>query len=189
MVSSPLALFNLLFVCLLPSQTVVPIRVRGERELREHLTGSFVAGETEVQCKECCTVSSVWLAACPKKCFLTFFTMVFIYFWLFWVFVAVQTCCGAWGLSFWWLLWLWSVALGLLGFSSCYSWTLEHRFNSCRAWAWLLCGMWDLPKSDIEAASLASAGEFLNLEPSGKLKKYFLIYLFTALRLQWQELL
>ena len=45
--------------------------------------------------------------------------------------------------------------------------------------------MWDLPGSDVEPTS---AGKFLNLEPSGKPKKCFLIYLFTALMLQWQEL-
>ena len=39
-------------MCLLPSQTVVPIRVRGAGEFREPLTCSFVPGEAEVQCKE-----------------------------------------------------------------------------------------------------------------------------------------
>ena len=40
------------------------------------------------------TASSVWLAACPKKCFLFFFIMLFIYFRLCWVFVAVQAVRG-----------------------------------------------------------------------------------------------
>ena len=45
---------------------------------------------------------------------------------------------------------------GLLGagFSNCGSWALEHRLNSCGAWAQLLSGMWDLPGPGIEADSL-----------------------------------
>ena len=38
----------------------------------------------------------------------------------------------------------------VLGLSSCSSLALEHRLSSCGAWAQLLCGMWDLPRSGIE---------------------------------------
>ena len=41
-------------------------------------------------------------------------------------------------------------ALGCEGFSSCSSWTPEHRLNSCDAPASLLCDMWDLPGSGIK---------------------------------------
>ena len=36
-------------------------------------------------------------------------------------------------------------ALGRMGFSSCGFWALEPRLDGCGAWAYLLCGMWDLP--------------------------------------------
>ena len=40
------------------------------------------------------------------------------------------------------------------------SWSLEHRLNSCGAWAQLLQGMWDLPGLGIEPISPALAGGF-----------------------------
>ena len=36
-------------------------------------------------------------------------------------------------------------AVGGMGFSSCSSWTPEHRLNSCGTGAQLLQGIWDLP--------------------------------------------
>ena len=51
-------------------------------------------------------------------------------------------------------------ALGHTGFSSCSSWALKHRFNSCDAQAKLLQGMWDLPGSGIKPVSPALAGTF-----------------------------
>ena len=37
-------------------------------------------------------------------------------------------------------------ALGHMGFRSCCSWALEHRFRSCDEQAYLPCSMWDLPR-------------------------------------------
>ena len=54
------------------------------------------------------------------------------------------------------------------GLSSFGSWALEHRLNSCGAWAYLLRGMWDLPGPGIEPISPALAGGFLTTRPPGK---------------------
>ena len=63
--------------------------------------------------------------------------------------------------------------------SCCGSWALEHRPNSCGAWAFLFCSMWDLPVPGIEPMSPALAGEFFATEPPGKAdgSHYFLQYL------------
>ena len=45
---------------------------------------------------------------------------------------------------------------------------LEHRLSTGGAWAPLLCGMWDLPRSGIELVSPALAGGFFATEPPGK---------------------
>ena len=55
---------------------------------------------------------------------------------------AVAVC----GFSLWYLVLVWSTGFREGVFSSCDSQPLEHRLNSCGIWAWLLCGMWDLPK-------------------------------------------
>ena len=60
--------------------------------------------------------------------------------------------CGAW-------------ALGCLGFSSCSSRVLEQSLRTCGAQAWLLHGMWNLPRSGIEPVSPALACEFFTTEP------------------------
>ena len=59
---------------------------------------------------------------------------------------SVPAVCGRW------LLLLWSMAVGHVDFSSvacgltsCDSWALEYRLNSCGTWAQLLRGMWNLP--------------------------------------------
>ena len=73
--------------------------------------------------------------------------ILFIYFWLHWVFVAVCwlslvaesggysllqcvsfSCCGAWALG------AWASVVVARGLSSCGSWALEHRLSSCGAW-------------------------------------------------------
>ena len=53
------------------------------------------------------------------------------------------------------------------GFSSCGSRALECRLSSCGAWAYLLCGMWDLPRPGLERMSPALAGGFLTTVPQG----------------------
>ena len=54
------------------------------------------------------------------------------------------------------------------GLSSCGSRALEHRLSSCGARAYLLHGMWDLPRPWIEPVSPALAGGFLTTAPPGK---------------------
>ena len=54
------------------------------------------------------------------------------------------------------------------GLSSCGSWALEHRLNSCVTWAQLLHGTWDQPGSGIESVSPVLAGEFFTTESLGK---------------------
>ena len=68
------------------------------------------------------------------------------------------------GFSLQWLLSLWSTGIGHMGFRSCGSQTLEHRFCSCGAW-----GTWDLPRSVMEPVSPAPAGGFFTTEPPEKL--------------------
>ena len=65
--------------------------------------------------------------------------------------IVVGSHCGAW-------------TLGLMGFSSCGSWALEHRFNSHGAPPYLLRSMWDSPGSGIEPVSPALAGGFFTTE-------------------------
>ena len=42
---------------------------------------------------------------------------------------------------------------------------LSNSLNSCGAWAWLLCSVWDLPRPRIEPVSPALAGRFFTSEP------------------------
>ena len=48
---------------------------------------------------------------------------------------------------------------------------LEHRLRSCGAQAWLLRGMWGLPRPGNELVSPALAGGFFTTEPPGKPNK------------------
>ena len=111
--------------------------------------------------------------------FFLFCFFLFIYFWLHWVFVAV---CGLspvvasgdhpslWcaGLSLRWPLPLQSKGSRRAGFSSYGLQALECRLSSCGTWAWLLCGMWDLPRPGLEPMSPALAGGFLTTASPGK---------------------
>ena len=54
------------------------------------------------------------------------------------------------------------------GLSSCGLQALECGLNSCGAQAYLLCSMWDLPRSGIERVSLALQEGFLAAGPPGK---------------------
>ena len=65
------------------------------------------------------------------------------------------SCCGARSLEH-------------VGLRSCHARALEHMLNSCDAWAYLLCRMWDLPRPGIEPASPALAGRFFTTEPPEK---------------------
>ena len=118
--------------------------------------------------------------------FLNFIILLFIYFWLRWVFIAVRglslvvargatlccgvrasycggfSCCGAWALG------TRASAVGARGLSSCGSRALERRLSSCGARAQLLRGMWDLPGPGLEPVSPALAGGFPTTAPPGK---------------------
>ena len=61
--------------------------------------------------------------------------------------------------------------------SSCGSRALEHRLSSCGARAYLLRGMWDLPRPGLEPVSPALAGRFSTTAPPGKPK---ILYIFIA---------
>ena len=96
-----------------------------------------------------------------------------------------ERCCCAWafsgfgergllfiavpaGFSSPWLLLLRSTGSRHVGFSSCGSRALELRLSSCGTRAWLLHGMWDLPRPGLEPVSPALAGGFLTPAPPGK---------------------
>ena len=66
-----------------------------------------------------------------------------------------SSCCGA-------------RALGHMGFGSCGPQALKHRLNSHASRAYLLCGMWDLPRSGIKPMSPTLAGRFFTTKPPGK---------------------
>ena len=72
------------------------------------------------------------------------------------------------GFSLQWLLLLRSMVSRRVGFSSCGSRALERRLSSCGARAYLLRGMWDLPRPGLESVSPALAGGFLTTAPPGK---------------------
>ena len=104
---------------------------------------------------------------------------LFIYFWLLWVFVVAcslslvaasrgNSSLRCSGFSLQWLLLLRSTGSRHMGFISCGLWAVEHRLSSCGAWAYLLCGMWDLPGPGFEPMSPALAGGFLTIAPPGK---------------------
>ena len=43
-----------------------------------------------------------------------------------------------------------------------------RRLSNCGSWAWLLRGMWDLPRPGLESVSPALAGRFSTTAPPGK---------------------
>lgn len=71
------------------------------------------------------------------------------------------SCCRAWAQG------VWALVVAAPRLSSCRSWAPGHRLTSCGTWVQLLCGMWELPGSGIEPASLALASRFTT-EPPGK---------------------
>ena len=79
-------------------------------------------------------------------------------------------------------------ALGHPGSSSCGSWALEHRLNSCGAWAQLLHGMWDLERPVIQSMfpALAAGGFFTTEHQGSPLNATF--YIVTAHRDRFLDL-
>ena len=63
---------------------------------------------------------------------------------------------------------LWGTDSSVLGFGSCGSQALEHRHNGRGTWAYLLLGMWGLPRPGTDLVSPALAGGFFLTEPPGK---------------------
>ena len=109
----------------------------------------------------CCKYS--YLFALSFKIFISSF-----YFWLLWLFLAVQAFSPVVATFFeWGLLSTWvAPAVQCSGSSCCDSRGLGHRLNSCGRWAWLLGGMRNFPRPDIKLLSPALAGEFFT--PPGK---------------------
>ena len=66
------------------------------------------------------------------------------------------------------------------GLSSCGTQALERRLSSC-ARAYLLRGMWDLPRPGLEPVSRALAGGFLTTAPPGKSHRlHFLVFFYVS---------
>ena len=61
-----------------------------------------------------------------------------------------------------------------LRLSSCSFQALEGRLSGCGTWAFLPCGMWNLPGPGIESMSPALAGEFLTTGHQGNPSKAIL---------------
>ena len=68
----------------------------------------------------------------------------------------------------------WASVFVACGLSSCSSWILEHRLNSCGTWALVFHGRWDLPGLGMESVSPVLAGRFFTTEPPGKPRYVFL---------------
>ena len=66
-----------------------------------------------------------------------------------------------------------AAACGLTSFGP---WALEHRLDSCRTRAQLLCAIWLLPGPGIKPVSPALAGRFLTTEPPGGLRFFFFLH-------------
>ena len=71
------------------------------------------------------------------------------------------TLSGAWALG------TRASAVVARGLSSCISWALDLRLNSCGTRVELLCGVWDLPGPGIEPMSLAWQVDSLPLSHHG----------------------
>ena len=116
-----------------------------------------------------------------SACFYLFFKKIFIY--LFLAVLGLQCCVGfslvvvSGGYSLavasmdfllWCLLLLWGMHSRVCGFNSFSLQALEHRLVSCGARAWLLCGMWHLPRRGIKPVFPVLAGWFFTIEAPGK---------------------
>ena len=80
-----------------------------------------------------------------------------------------------------WLLLLQTVGSGLMGFSSCSSWALEHRLSSFGACTSLLYCMWNLPRSGIVLVSPTLAGKFFTTEPPEKPQNFSFNFIFDSI--------
>ena len=110
---------------------------------------------------------------------LSFFKILFIYFWLCWVLVSVRglsPVAASGGHS--------SSRCGDHSSSRCVGLSLSrplvaghrlqtHRLSNCGSWAQLLRSMWDLPRPGLEPVSPALAGGFSTTAPAGKPLTFF----------------
>ena len=62
----------------------------------------------------------------------------------------------------------WASGAAVCGPSGCGSQAVEHRLSGCGAWAWLLCGMWDLSGLGTEPVFPVLAGRFFTTKPPWK---------------------
>ena len=52
----------------------------------------------------------------------------------------------------------WASVIAACGLRSCGSRALEYRLNRWGAWTWLLCSLWDLPRSGILGTDVSCTG-------------------------------
>ena len=100
---------------------------------------------------------------------LSYFTILLIYFWPFWVLLlcGLFSSCSLWA-SHCGRFSCGAQALGWMGFSGCGSQVLEHSVRGCGARAQLLHGTWGLPGPGVRPVSSALAGGAFTAEPLGK---------------------
>ena len=72
------------------------------------------------------------------------------------------SCCGARALG------AQASVVAACGLNSCGARAVECRLSSCGTRAYLLRGMWDLPRPGLEPVSPALAGRFSTTAPPGK---------------------
>ena len=110
----------------------------------------------------------MWESISPGSKY-SFFLNLFLYFysWLCWVFVSVRglsPVAASGGHSSSWCAGLFTIAASPVA---------EHRLqtrrlSNCGSRAWLLRGIWDLPRPGLEPVSPALAGRFSTTVPPGK---------------------
>ena len=105
-------------------------------------------------------------------CFIIIFLYIFEFDFLKYFFkvIVLFICFGCRRPSLWCMGFTlqWLVLLPSLGLGMWASVVAARGFRSWGAWAWLLPGMWNLPRPGIEPMSPALAGEFLTTGPRGK---------------------
>ena len=108
------------------------------------------------------------LGACTFFFFLRFTNYLFIY--LFLAVLGLRFCvrafssCGKWGPLLIAVHGPLTIAASLVA-----EYGLQtRRLSNCGSWAWLLRGMWDLPRPGLESVSPALAGRFSTTAPPGK---------------------
>ena len=84
------------------------------------------------------------------------------------LFELFRLCCGSFSCCRAQALGMQASVAAACGLSSCGLQALECGLSSCGAQAYLLCSMWDLPRSGIERVSLALQEGFLATGPPGK---------------------